>query len=63
MEGRVMNNTYCAKSHDCKNTNCPRHLKGFNGLYISLAEFDCEEVLNELQTNGRTTNFIETEQT
>jgi len=56
-----MNNTYCAKSYDCKKTSCPRHLKGFNGLYISLAEFDCEVVLNELQTNDGTTNSIETE--
>ena len=48
--------TYCAKSHDCKDTNCPRHLNGFNALYISLAEFDCrkeamasklEELINE----------------
>lgn len=48
-----MDKTFCAKSKDCKKTNCPKHLKGFNGLYISLAEFNCEEVLNEIQ--NRTT--------
>ena len=56
-----MNKTFCSKSSSCKRTSCPRHLKGFNGLYISLAEFDCEVVLNELQTNDGTTNSIETE--
>lgn len=44
-----MDKTFCSKSKDCKKTNCPKHLKGFNGLYISLAEFNCEEVLNEIQ--------------
>ena len=44
-----MDGTYCSKSSNCKKTNCPRHLGKFNGLYISLAEFDCEEVLNEIQ--------------
>ena len=56
-----MTKTYCSKSSKCSKTYCPRHLKGFNGLYISLAEFDCEVVLNELQTNDGTTNSIETE--
>lgn len=56
-----MNKTFCSKSSNCKRTSCPRHLNGFNGLYISLAEFDCEEVLNALQTNDGTTNSIETE--
>lgn len=41
----MTDNTYCAKSNDCKNTDCPRHLNGFNGVYVSLAEFDCEEEL------------------
>ena len=46
-----MDKTYCTKSVDkkCKNTECPRNLNGFNGLYISLAEFNCEEELNEVQ--------------
>lgn len=44
-----MDKTYCVKSKDCKNIDCLKHLKGFNGLYISLAEFNCEEVLNEIQ--------------
>jgi len=41
--------TFCAKSKDCKNVDCPKHLKGFNGLYIILAEFNCEEELNEIR--------------
>ena len=44
-----MDKTYCAKSSKCQKTYCPFHLKNHNGLYISLAEFDCEEVLNEIQ--------------
>jgi hypothetical protein len=44
-----MDKTFCSKSKDCKKHNCPRHLKGFNGLYISLAEFDCEKELNEIR--------------
>lgn len=44
-----MDKTFCSKSKDCKNTSCDKHLKGFNGLYISLAEFNCEDVLNEIQ--------------
>lgn len=44
-----MDKTYCSKSKDCKKTNCPRHLKGFNGLYISLAEFDCEVELKNVK--------------
>lgn len=44
-----MDKTFCAKSKDCKKTNCPKHLNGFNGIYISLAEFDCKEELNEIQ--------------
>lgn len=51
-----MNKTFCSKSKDCKKTNCPRHLKGFNGLYISLAEFNCKEELkgnNELRSNNK----------
>ena len=42
-----MDKTYCVKSHDCKNTDCPKHLNGFNGQYISLAEFECDEVRKE----------------
>ena len=53
-----MDKTFCSKSKDCKKTNCPRHLKGFNGLYISLAEFNCEEVLNEKQIDTRATETI-----
>jgi hypothetical protein len=41
----INDDTYCAKSNNCKNTNCPKHLNGFNGLYVSLAEFDCESIL------------------
>ena len=44
-----MDKTYCSKSSNCQKTFCPKHLKGFNGLYISLAEFNCEEVLNEIR--------------
>ena len=44
-----MDKTFCAKSKDCFKIYCPKHLKGFNGLYISLAEFNCEEVLNEIR--------------
>ena len=36
-----MDKTYCSKSNVCKQTDCPKHLKGFNGLYISLANFEC----------------------
>ena len=39
----MVDKTYCVKSNNCKNTECPRHLKGFNGLYVSLAEFDCRK--------------------
>lgn len=46
-----MDKTFCAKSKDCQKTYCPKHLKGFNGLYISLAEFNCEEVLKKIQNN------------
>ena len=42
-----MDETYCIKSKDCQKTYCPRHLKGFNGIYISLAEFNCEEELKD----------------
>ena len=38
-----MDKTYCAKSKECKELKCPRHLKGFNGRYVILAEFDCEK--------------------
>ena len=48
-----MDKTYCSKSKDCKNTSCPKHLKGFNGLYISLAEFNCEDILNEKTNIGK----------
>lgn len=44
-----MDKTFCSKSKDCSKVYCPKHLKGFNGLYISLAEFNCEEVLNEIR--------------
>ena len=40
--------TYCSKSERCPKTYCPRHLNGFNGQYINLAEFDCEEELETL---------------
>lgn len=45
--------TYCVKSVDnkCKHTECPRNLNGFYGLYVSLAEFDCEEELGEKDDN------------
>ena len=43
--------TYCAKSNDCKHTDCPKHLNGFNGQYISLAEFDCDEELGDKDDN------------
>lgn len=58
-----MDKTYCIKSVDkkCENTECPRNLNGFYGLYISLTEFNCEEELNASQTNDGTTNSIETE--
>lgn len=44
--------TYCAKSHkDCDKTECPRHLRGFWGMYISISnDFDCEE---ELKNNRK----------
>lgn len=44
-----MDKTFCSKSSKCKKTYCPFHLKNHNGLYISLAEFNCEEELNEVQ--------------
>ena len=44
-----MDGTYCSKSNNCPKTYCPRHLGSFNALYISLAEFNCEEELNEIQ--------------
>ena len=46
-----MDKTYCSKSVDkkCKNIKCPRNLNGFFGMYISLAEFNCEEVLDEIR--------------
>lgn len=46
-----MNKTYCSKSIDkkCKYTECRRNLNGFNGLYISLAEFNCEEELKNVK--------------
>lgn len=47
----MTDNTYCAKSHDCKHTDCPKHLNGFNALYVSLAEFDCEEELKRSENN------------
>ena len=50
-----MDKTYCIKSKDCQKTYCPRHLNGFNGIYISLAEFNCEE---ELKYNNVHTNDI-----
>lgn len=52
-----MDKTYCSKSVDkkCKNTKCHRNLNGFYGLYISLAEFDCEEELNEIDRTTNTT--------
>ena len=56
-----MNNTYCSKSNKCDKTHCPRHLGTFNGLYISLAEFDCEEVLGE-KTDDRTNTANQDEQ-
>ena len=40
-----MDNTYCARSKDCEDTDCPRHLNGFNSLYISLGHFNCKEEL------------------
>ena len=46
-----MDKTYCVKSEHCSKLYCPRHLGSFNGLYVSLAEFNCEEVLNE-QVDG-----------
>lgn len=51
-----MDKTYCAKSKECKELNCPRHLKGFNGRYIILAEFDCKEELKNVKKYSR--NFI-----
>lgn len=42
-----MDKTFCSKSKNCSKTYCPKHLGTFNGLYISLAEFNCEEILNE----------------
>lgn len=53
-----MDKTYCSKSKDCKNTSCSKHLKGFNGLYISLAEFNCEVILDEKRNirESKTTN-------
>ena len=47
-----MDGTYCSKSSKCPKTYCPRHLGTFNAIYISLAEFNCEEVLNEQTTNN-----------
>ena len=38
--------TYCAMSNNCKHVECPRHLNGFNSLYISLGYFNCKEELN-----------------
>ena len=38
-----MDKTYCKHSDKCALRDCPRHLKGFNAMYISLAEFDCEK--------------------
>ena len=32
---------FCIKSKDCKYTDCPRHLNGFDGLYVQKADFDC----------------------
>ena len=54
-----MDKTYCSKSVDkkCKNKKCPRNLNGFFGMYISLAEFNCEEELNEIdRTASKTTS-------
>lgn len=51
-----MDKTYCIKSKDCKKTYCPRHLNGFNGLYISLAEFNCEEELKGNNVYTKDTN-------
>lgn len=42
-----MDKTYCLNSKNCDKTYCPRHLGKFNGLYVSLAEFNCEEELGE----------------
>ena len=44
-----MDKTFCSKSKDCSKVYCPKHLRGFNGLYVSLAEFNCEEALNEIR--------------
>ena len=41
----INDDTYCAKSNNCKNTNCPKHLNGFNGQYVSKAFFDCTSVM------------------
>ncbi len=41
----MTDNTYCARSEYCKNTDCPRHLNGFNGQYVSKAFFDCTSVM------------------
>jgi len=41
----MIDNVYCARSNDCKNTDCPKHLNGFNGLYIQKAFFDCTSVM------------------
>ena len=50
----MTDSTYCAKSNDCKNTDCPKHLNGFNGVYVSLAEFDCEELEENDDNDGNT---------
>lgn len=43
----MIDKTYCARSVDgkCKHTECPRNLNGFYGMYVSLAEFDCDKEL------------------
>ena len=53
-----MDKTFCSKSKDCSKTYCPKHLGTFNGLYISLAEFNCEDILDEKTNIGKneTTN-------
>ena len=34
---------YCSKSNECDIKSCPKHLNGFNALYLITKEFKCEE--------------------